>query len=78
MPDGVVTHSFRWEPGKVTFSSALGTTGRAPLVSQHAFTSGIPAAGGDSVHITLFVLGSGNIPLKNETEVVIEKFQYLP
>jgi hypothetical protein len=78
MPAGVVTHSFRWEPGKVTFSSALGTTGRAPLVSQHAFTSGIPAAGGDSVHITLFVLGSGNIPLKNETEVVIEKFQYLP
>jgi len=78
MPAGVVSHSFRWEPGKVTFSSALGATGRAHVVSQHAFTSGIPTAGGDSVHITLFVLGSGNIPLKNETEVVIEKFEYLP
>jgi hypothetical protein len=77
-PAGVVTHSFRWEPGKVTFSSASRSTGRAHVVTEHTFTSGIPSAGGDSVHISLFVFGTGNIPLQNETEVVIEKFEYLP
>jgi len=78
MPAGVVTHSFRWDPGKAIFSSALGATGRARIVSQHAFTSGIPPAGGDSVHISLFVFGTGDIPFMNETEIVIEKFEYLP
>jgi hypothetical protein len=76
-PAGVVTHSFRWEPGKVTFSSASGASGRAHVVSGHAFTSGIPSAGGDSVHISLFVF-AGDIPLRNEAEVVIDKFEYLP
>jgi hypothetical protein len=78
MPAGVVTHWFRWEPGKATFSSVLGATSQANVVSQHAFTSGVPPAGGDSAHISLFVFGTGNIPLKNGTEVVIEKFEYLP
>jgi len=78
IPAGVVTHSFRWEPGKATFSSALGGTAGAHVVSEHAFTSEVPPAGGDLVHISLFVFATGNIPLKHETEVVIKKFEYLP
>lgn len=78
MPAGVVTHSFHWEPGKVTFSSSAGAAGRAHVVAEHVFTSGIPAAGGDFVHISLFVFTNGYIPLQNPTEVVIEKFEYLP
>jgi hypothetical protein len=77
-PAGVVTHSIRWETGKATFSSALWAKGRPHVVSQHTFTSGIPPAGSDSVHISLFVFGTGNVPLKSETEVVIERFEYLP
>lgn len=78
MPAGLVTHSFHWEAGKVTFSSSAGAAGRAHVVAEHVFTSGIPAAGGDFVHINLFVFGHGPIPLQNPTEVVIEKFEYLP
>jgi len=78
-PAGVVTYSFHWSPGEVSFSSDLGAslTG-AHVVSNHVFTSGVPSAGGDSVHMNLYVFGTGEIPLTKETEVVIEKFVYLP
>ena len=79
VPSGVVTLWFRWSPGEATFSCSLGTspTG-AHVVSRHVFTSGVPPAGGDSVHMNLYVFGTGEIPLTKETEVVIEKFVYLP
>jgi hypothetical protein len=79
-PGGVLTHSFEWEPGEVTFSTVAGSRGgaQAHLLSQHVFTSGIPADGGDLVHMNLYVFGNGVIPLKDEAEVVIEKFEYLP
>jgi hypothetical protein len=80
MPGGVLTHSFRWEPGQVTFSTMAGSrdTNGSRVVNRHVFTSGVPPAGGDSVRINLYVFNKGEIPLKNETEVVIEKFEYLP
>jgi hypothetical protein len=80
-PGGLVVHSLRWAPEQVAFStSASGASAGAKthVVNNHVFTSGIPAAGGDSVHMSLYVLGWGKIPLKGETEVVIEKFEYLP
>jgi len=79
-PGGVLKHSVRWEPGEVTFSTAtnsqVASGGR--VINSHTFTSGIPAAGGDSVRMNLYVFGKGEIPLKSQTEVVIEKFEYLP
>jgi len=80
VPPGVVTHSFHWEPGQVTFSTVAGPGGAAKtqVVNSHVFTSGVPSAGGDSVHMNLYVFGKGEIPLANENEVVIEKFEYLP
>jgi hypothetical protein len=80
VPPGLYTHSFRWEPGKVTFSTVAGsanTTG-GRVVNQHVFTSGVPSAEGESIRIGLYVFHQGKIPLKNENEVIIDKFEYLP
>jgi hypothetical protein len=78
-PPGAYTHSFRWEPGQVTFSTVAepgNTSGR--VINQHVFTSGVPSPEGKSVRIGLYVFHQGKIPLKNENEVIIDKFEYLP
>ncbi len=80
VPPGLHTHLFRWEPGKVTFSTVAGSsnTGGGRVINQHVFISGVPISGGESVRIALYVFHQGKIPLKNENEVIIEKFEYLP
>jgi hypothetical protein len=77
---GAYRHSFRWEPGQVTFATVAGSgnTGGVPVINQHVFTSGVPSPGGESVRIALYVFHQGKIPLKNENEVIIDKFEYLP
>lgn len=79
-PSGVLTHSFRWEPGKVAFKTVRGsvTGGRSRDVAEHVFSTSVPSPGGESVHLTLFVYGNTKNPLQNEAEAVIEKFEYLP
>src|SRR6266849_2261414 len=80
VPPGLYTHSFRWEPGKVTFSTVAGsgnTTG-GRVINQRVFTSGVPSPEGESVRIALYVFHQGRIALKNENEVTIDKFEYLP
>jgi hypothetical protein len=79
-PAGSYTYSFRWEPGKVTFSTAAGSGNKVGgrLINRHVFTSGVPSPGGQSVRIALYVFYQGKIPLKNENEVTIDKFEYLP
>jgi hypothetical protein len=80
VPPGLYTHSFRWEPGKVTFSTVAGSgnTSGGRVISQHLFTSGVPSPEGESVRIALYVFHQGHIPLKNENDVIIDKFEYLP
>jgi len=80
VPSGLYTHLFRWEPGKVTFSTVTGSsnTGSGRVMNQHVFTSGVPTPGGESVRIALYVFHHGKVPLKNENEVIIDKFEYLP
>jgi hypothetical protein len=80
MPAGVYTHSFRWEPGQVTFSTVAGSgdTGAGRVIHQHVFTSGVPSPGGESVRIALYIFHQGKIPVRNENEVIIDKFEYLP
>ena len=77
-PPGVVTHSFRWEPGKVSFRSVRGNSNlnSLPAISEHVFTSGVPTPGNETIHLNLYIFG--NNTLRNEAEVVIEKFEYLP
>jgi hypothetical protein len=80
VPSGTFTHSFRWEPGQVTFSTTAGSanSSSARTLNQHVFTSGVPSPGGESVRISLYAFYRGQIPLKNENEVIIDKFEYLP
>ena len=77
---GIYTHSFRWEPGQVMFSTegGSGNAGGGRVINRHLFTSGVPLPVDQSVRIALYVFHKGPIPLKNENEVIIEKFEYLP
>jgi hypothetical protein len=83
-PAGKLTHSFRWEPGRVSFKTILGaliggpSAGQGRQVAQHDLTSGVPTPGTESIRINFYVFGYSSIPLKNGAEVVIEKFEYLP
>jgi hypothetical protein len=74
-PTGVLTHWFRWEPGRASFRTLRGPSG---LVAEHTFTSGIPLPGRENIHLNLYMFDNKRNPLRNECEVVIEKFEYLP
>ncbi|HTT24581.1 MAG TPA: hypothetical protein VMG82_37035 [Candidatus Sulfotelmatobacter sp.] len=79
VPAGIFTHAIHWEPGQVTFTTAAGSGGpESPLLKQHVFTSGVPAAGNETVRISLYVFHQGQTRLKTGDEVVIDKFEYLP
>jgi hypothetical protein len=78
-PPGAYTHSFRWEPRQVIFSTVAGSgNGDGRVVNRHVFTSGVPSPEGKSVRISLYVFHQGKIPLNTENEVVVDKFEYLP
>ena len=55
-----------------------GNPARDRLIDQHVFTSGVPSPAGQTVRLALYVFVKGQVPLKNESEVVIDKFEYLP
>ncbi len=78
-PSNRLTHSFRWEPGRVSFRTSENAAGkRSRVVAEHVFTSGIPSPGGERVHINLYVSGRSQTPQQKGVEVVIEKFAHLP
>jgi hypothetical protein len=80
VPSGILTHSFRWEPGRVSFRTVRGSESgsEARPIAEHVFTSGVPSPAVESVRMNLYIFRSANEPLQNENEVVIEKFEYLP
>lgn len=47
-------------------------------VFEHVFTSGVPTSGKETIRMNLYVFNNERSPLQHETEVVIEKFEYLP
>ena len=74
-----LTHSFRWEAGRVSYQTVQGEPGVRPrVIAEHEFTSGIPSPGNETVHLNLYVYARAQTPQQNGVEVVIEKFQYLP
>lgn len=79
-PSGTVTHVMRWESGRASFKTFRGTSvgARAPAVSEHEFTTGIPTPGQAKTHLIFYVIASDRNPLQRENEVVIEKLVYLP
>jgi hypothetical protein len=79
-PAGTLTHSFHWEPGRISFRTIRGSQSGAGAraVGEHVFTSGVPSHGIESIRMNLYVFGSAKIPFENGAEVVVEKFEYLP
>jgi hypothetical protein len=78
-PAGAVAYSFRWEPGKVSFKAVQAARGEAGrVVSQHVFTSGIPVPASEDVHLNIYDFNHGKNPTQQPSEVVIEKFEFLP
>lgn len=80
LPRGTTTYWMKWEPGRVEFQTARGaesTMGRNVL-AEHVFTSGVPAAGNERIRTNHYVYDNDRNPLQHESEIVIEKFEYLP
>jgi hypothetical protein len=79
-PPGVLTHGLRWEPGRLMARTVRGAgpENRAPAVAEHTFTSGVPSPGNETVRMNLYVFRRSARALERGTEVVIEKFEYLP
>jgi len=79
-PAGPATFLLRWAPGRASFLAYRGTAPRAgsALAGEHVFTSSVPAPGGDSIHMNLYVFGNTGEPLKHGAEVIVDQFEYLP
>jgi hypothetical protein len=80
IPAGLVTHSFRWEPGRVLFRAARsGATPSAEhVVAERLFTARVPTAGAETAHLTLLYNRNATRPPAKPVEVVVEKFSFLP
>jgi hypothetical protein len=80
VPAGRVTHSFRWEPGRVSFRTVrLGGASRSDhLVAERLFTVRVPTAGAENPHIVLLYDRGSPKPPSKDVEVVVEKFAFLP
>ena len=79
-PPGTLTHEVHWEPGVVRLATARGapSTGGGELVAQHVFSSDAPVPGDEKFRINLYDFQRGPQRLQQGTEVVIERFEYLP
>lgn len=79
-PAGPLTFVLNWESGHATFKTVRGRSARAvaQLVSEHEFSSGIPAPGKAVPRLIFFVVPRDKYPMQKPGEVVVEKFEYLP
>ena len=79
-PSGTLTYVLHWESGHATFKTFRGRSSGAgaQLVSEHEFTSGIPAPGKEVLRLIFYVVASEKNPMRKPSEVVVEKFEYLP
>jgi hypothetical protein len=80
IPAGPATHSFRWEPGRISFKTVrrIARLRGDAAVAERLFTAGIPAAGAERAHITLLYDHGAPGPPSKPAEVVVEKFAFLP
>lgn len=74
IPAGLVTYSFRWEPGRVSFKAVRGRS----VVAERLFTARVPTAGAETPHLTLLYDRNAARPPSKAVEVVVEKFSFLP
>ena len=79
-PSGSLTFVLRWEPDHTTFKTFRGRSSGAgaQLVSEHEFPFAIPGPGQAKLRLIFFVVASDKSPMQKPSEVVVEKFEYLP
>jgi hypothetical protein len=79
-PSGVLTYVLRWGPGHADFKTFRGRSAddRARLIAEHDFTYAIPGPGNAVPRLIFFVVASDKDPMQKPSEVVVEKFEYLP
>lgn len=79
-PSGTLTYSMQWEADRARFKTVRGNSPgpRAPVISEHEFTTGIPAPGQERLQLFFYVVANDKNPLQHDNEVVLEKFEYLP
>jgi hypothetical protein len=79
-PSGLLTYRFKWEPGRVAFETLHASSSRREMadVAGHVFTSGIPHAGSERLGIAFYVYDHSPHPLKKESEMIVENFEFLP
>lgn len=80
LPAGRVSHTMRWEPGVVAFKSMRDSFLERPgaMIASHAFNTGVPTPGDERVRLAFYYYRKSAQPPRSDTEVVIERFQYLP
>jgi hypothetical protein len=80
IPPGVVTHSFRWEPGRVAFKAVRrgGSPRGGAVIAERLFTARVPTAGAERPQMTLLYDRNSARPPGKPVEVVVEKFVFLP
>jgi hypothetical protein len=79
-PKGRVSHMMRWEPDVVAFKSMRGDFFERPgtVFASHSFTTGVPTPGDERVHLAFYYYRKAPRPPRADTEIVIERFLYLP
>ena len=79
-PAGALTFVLGWESGHATFKTYRGRSASAgaQLVSEHEYTSGVPVPGKAIPRLIFYVAASDKNPMRKPSEVVVEKFEYLP
>jgi hypothetical protein len=80
IPAGAIVHSFRWEPGRVSFRAARPSEAArgSHVAAERLFTAGVPTAGSERVYMTLLYDRAASKPPSKNVEVVVEKFVFLP
>ena len=80
VPAGRLTHSFRWEPGRASFTTvpggAVASVGR--VVAHHEFTAGVPAPATATTTLSLLYAQESPSPPAKNVEAIVEKFVFLP
>ena len=79
-PPGTLTYSMVWEPGRAVFKAFRGSSiqSSARPFYEHTFTAGIPSPGQELLEIMFYIVASKQTPLRKNTEVIIDGFEYLP
>jgi hypothetical protein len=76
------THSFAWKPDSIFCQSLKGIhgalRGTSRVIAEHAFTQGIPQAGGENARINLWLMDGHPLVGRKETEIIVSKFEFVP